>query len=234
MTDKFCPQCGAKAESAAKFCAECGTPIGAGTTKSGKPGVKGNAPSTGIRDLLIIVGVLAVVAVAYFMLAEKPIPPAPQQQAAPSSTPQNMQDPHDHENMSMAVLDSLPKDYNSLIQMAYHYHDEGSQTGNSQDFAIAAEIYRRALAIDSSDPNIRVDYGAVLHGMGLPQRSLEEFAKALKANPRHPVGTFNMGIVHHDIGNADSAKIYFKRYLEIEPNGPAAQSAKDFLKELGG
>lgn len=234
MSDKFCPQCGATVVGGAKFCSECGTPVGAGVSK---PGGKKEAPKSSMRDLLIVVGVLAVVAVGYFLIAEKPeTPPRPQQQQQTQQQSQGMQDvdPHADENLSMAMLDSLPKDYQSLVQTAYHYHDMASQSRNTQQFAIAAEIYKRALAIDSSDPNVRVDYGAVLHGMGLPQRSVEEFGKVLKTSPRHGIANFNMGIVHHDIGNSDSAKFYFKRYLEYEPNGPAAQSAQAFLKELGG
>ncbi|MBK7141224.1 MAG: zinc-ribbon domain-containing protein [bacterium] len=234
MSDRFCPQCGAKSTGDAKFCSECGTPVSASANKSAKPGGKSTAPKSGMRDLIIVVGVLAIVAVGYFLIVDRPEPPSPQPQQQAAQQPMQNIDPHAEENLSMAMLDSLPKDYNSLIQTAYHYHDMGSQTRNTQNFAIAAEIYRRALAIDSSDPNVRVDYGAVLHGMGLPQRSLEEFGKVLKTLPRHGVANFNMGIVHHDVGNSDSAKIYFNRYLEYEPNGPASQAARDFLKELGG
>lgn len=231
MSQKACPSCGAAVVAGAKFCTECGTPLGSSAGSSAKSGGKGS-----YRDLVIIVGVLAVVAVGYFLLADRPETPTKPSVQPEQQQSQGMQnvDPHADENLSMAMLDSLPKDYNSLIQVAYHYHDLASQSRNAQQFAIAAEIYKRALAMDSSDLNVRVDYGAVLHGMGLPQRSVEEFGKVLKTNPRHGIANFNMGIVHHDIGNADSAKIYFKRYLEYEPNGPAAQSAQAFLKELGG
>lgn len=239
MSEKFCPQCGAKADAVAKFCPECGTPLGQGVAKPSQKGKPTTSKSRNSRDLLIVVGVLAVVAIAYFMLVDQPTPPIPptqQQMGQPGEgqSGQGMTDPHAEGGISMAMLDSLPNDYATLVQTAYHYHDEGSRTNDAQNFALAAELYRRALAIDASDPNIRVDYGAVLHGMGLPQRALEEFGVVLKTNPRHPIANFNIGIVHHDIGNADSAKIYFKRYLEIEPNGPASQNARDFLKELGG
>ncbi len=238
MADKFCPQCGVKAETSAKFCAECGTPLGQSGAKPGKAdSAKGKSNST--RDLLVVVGVLAVVAVGYFVMAERPAPPAPPKQQtgnqqSAGQTGEGMTDPHAGGSVSMAILDSVPNDYNTLVQTAYHYHDEGSRTGDAQNFAVAAELYRRALAIDGKDANVRVDYGAVLHGMGLPQRALEEFGVVLKELPRHPIANFNMGIVHHDIGNADSAKVYFKKYLEIEPNGTAAQGAKQFLQELGG
>lgn len=238
MAEKFCPQCGVTADKSAKFCAECGTPLGQPGAKSGKSdSSKGKSNAT--RDLLIVVGVLAVVAVGYFVLAERPAPPAPPQQQMGQQQPggqagQGTADPHAGDSVSMAILDSVPNDYKTLVQTAYHYHDEGGRTGNAQNFAIAAELYRRALAIDGKDLNVRVDYGAVLHGMGLPQRALEEFGVVLKEAPRHPIANFNMGIVHHDVGNADSAKVYFKKYLEIEPNGTAAQGARQFLQELGG
>jgi hypothetical protein len=43
-----------------------------------------------------------------------------------------------------------------------------------------------------------------------------------------------MGIVFLDLQKNDSAKAYFRKYLEIEPNGRAAADAKRLLQQIGG
>jgi len=169
---------------------------------------------------------------AYFIFRNKP---AQQQAAGPSRPAANEQAmPPDHppvEGMSnmpgMAILDSLPKDFASLVQL-------GNQNMDHGELPIAAECYRRALALDSTQVDVRVDYGACLHGMGMGDRAVEEFRKALRASPRHAIAHFNLGIVFLDIQQKDSAKAYFNKYLDIEPDGRAAAEASRLLKEMGG
>ncbi|MEW6049459.1 MAG: tetratricopeptide repeat protein [Candidatus Zixiibacteriota bacterium] len=221
MGSKFCPNCGKPAPQAARFCPECGATVSGGKTGSGETrGVK----STGMRDLIIIVAALAIVAVGYFVFKDQPEPPAkpaemPQAQAGGVSNP--------HQGMSMAMLDSLPQDFNTLVGMGNQFMDEGN-------YPIAAECYKRALAIDSTKPDVRVDYGACLHGMGLAERAVDEFRKALIYKPDHGIAHFNLGIVFRELNQNDSARIYWNKYLKIDPNGQAAEAARKFLKELGG
>lgn len=231
MTPKHCPECGSQVVPDAKFCPECGTPLQKAATAGAAKGSKAKqAKSNSARDILIIVGALVIVAAAYFFLRERPEPPAPQtnQQAGQPAGQTDGENPHgDMSGMNMAMLDSLPADFETRVQMGNQFMDQGN-------FALAAEIYKRALQLNPEAENVRVDYGACLHGMGLPQRALDEFRTVLGKHPKHPIATFNMGIVHYDVQNTDSAKVYFTRYLEIEPSGSAAPNAREFLKQLGG
>jgi tetratricopeptide (TPR) repeat protein len=233
MDQKRCPKCGLAVTPEIKFCPECGTPL------SGKPApaaVASKEPgkSTAVRDTVIIVGALALVTAAYFLLKEQPEPPlqTPPASTEPargeSPTTPTDQVPHDMmTGMNAAILDSLPKDYNTLVLTGNNYMDH-------QQFPIAAECYRRALAISDESQDVRVDYGACLHGMGMPDRALEEFRKVLARNPKHPVANFNMGIVFSEQQKKDSTIFYMKKYLALDPNGQAAPAAKEFLKANGG
>lgn len=220
MNTITCTSCRAQIPGGAKFCPECGAPVGS-KAPSGPP-----AKSTGLRDLLIIAGTLVVVAVAYFMIREQPEPPA-----RPADMPQTRSmasDPADpHQGMSLSMLDSMPQDLHTLITT-------GNQFMDNQNFPIAAECYRRALALDSTLPDVRVDYGACLHGMGLPQRALDEFKKALTFKPDHAIAHFNLGIVYREQQMNDSARVYWTKYLKIAPQGQAADAARQALKEMGG
>jgi Tfp pilus assembly protein PilF len=148
---------------------------------------------------------------------------APQRPQPPvSSMPGN---PSHAENPAMAALDNLPSDYNSLVQL-------GNQNMDKQEFAVAAECYRRALAIDGSSADVRTDYGACLHSMGLPDRAIEEFKKVLAEHDGHSIVRYNLGIVYYTQNQPDSARKYWEEYLRLDPNGPAADNARQFLQEL--
>ena len=236
MESKNCPSCNAGVLESAKFCPECGVPLSADAKPSSQ-----TSGSNAIRDIGIIVGVLAVVAVLFFVLKRPTPTPMPANQPEKEMTQQQMppqyQDqaqgqmqgmPQGHDAMSgMPALDSLPKDYAGLVNI-------GNQNMDHQQFAIAAECYKRALALNGTDQNVRVDYGACLHGMGLADRAIEEFQTALKSQPNHPVAHFNLGVVYMDKQNKDSAKFYLQKYLKLDPNGQAAEAAKNLMKELGG
>lgn len=228
MPTTNCPSCGGAIAPNAKFCPQCGASL-----TGEKP--SGVQPSTRWRDIGIIVGVLVVMSAAYFIFRDKPVQQQadqqPQQQM-PAGNQTAM--PPDHppveggSNMpGMEALDSLPKDFNSLVML-------GNQNMDHGNLPVAAECYRRALAVDSSQVDVRVDYGACLHGMGMGDRAVQEFRKALAMSPRHAIAHFNMGIVYMDLQQNDSAKTYLKKYLEIEPNGRAAADATRLLTQIGG
>jgi tetratricopeptide (TPR) repeat protein len=222
MSQKFCSACGQKVSETAKFCPQCGARLGAG----GSASQKGSSPKRGIRDTAIIVGALVVVAVGYFLFMRPEAPPQP-----PKTQANNMPAGHPSINgmdsTAMNLLNNLPPDYNSLVELGHKSYDAGN-------YPVAAECYRRALAIDGSSLDLRTDYGASLNFMGLPDRAIEEFRKVLKENPDHGIANFNMGIVYYNLQKNDSAKFYWTKYLKLDPTGSAADQARKLLKEIGG
>lgn len=216
MSQKKCPSCNAMSPASSKFCSECGTLL------SGKKAVKETATkkNNSTRDTFIIVGVLAVVAIAYFMINKPvPVPQPPKQQAQQPSNPAHQ----DIEGMN--ALANLPTDYNTLVQI-------GNQTMDEGNYPMAAECYKRALAINSESVNVRTDYGACLHGMGLPERAIEEFMTVLRTHPEHTIANFNLGIVYYSMNTLDSAKAYFTKYISLESSGPTYDAAKKYLAEM--
>lgn len=175
---------------------------------------------------MIVAGALVVVAVGYFLFrqpAPKPEPPMEQGQSGAQHPPVTDESGR---SVDMPMLANLPTDYPGLVQA-------GNDNMDHKNFPLAAECYRRALAIDGSSTDVRTDYGACLHGMGLPQRAIDEFRKVLVQDPTHSICNFNLGVVFNEIQQKDSARYYWKKYLEMEPQGSAAEAARNLLKELG-
>ena len=170
------------------------------------------------RDISIMVGALALVAVIYILFFDTPDVVS--------------QDPHRNSTTepatgSMGTQLELPEGYDELVAL-------GNQTMDQGRFAEAAECYRRALELDGSSTDVRTDFGACLHSMGLPERAIEEFRTVLSSLPNHRVANFNAGIVMRELGQPDSAKYYWERTLALDPEGPMAPRVKELLQGLDG
>lgn len=176
-----------------------------------------------LRDAAIIAGVLVVFSLGYVLFRKPPQMPAPTAQAGVGS--QGMGSQNTPGNMGASL--ELPEDYAGLVATGNKFMDQGN-------YAVATESYRRALEIDGSSTDVRTDYGACLHGMGLPDRAIEEFRTVLKDDPSHAIAKFNMGVVFYEKHQADSSRSYLQKYLADEPNGRASQPAKELLKDLDG
>ncbi len=219
-----CQNCGHSLPVRSRFCPKCGASVASTESSSTREHATGQAGrKTGRRDLLIVAGILLVVTAGYFTF-KKPAsvqfrPDAERESQGDAPTP-DMTD-------AMRLLENLPPDYNSLVSLGNEFMDKRS-------YPTAAECYKRALALEGDSLDVRVDYGACLHGMGLPLRAIEEFRRVIDRNPSHAIANFNLGIVYYDLNETDSARVYWRKYLAIEPEGQAAQVARDLLKQIGG
>ena len=215
----ICPNCQHDVTNTNNFCPNCGTSLSKTAGSKSKSTKKSKSNPT--RDMMIIVGVIVIIAVGYYLIT-KPSAPPPQTQQEDFS--------HPDVGMDMGTMGAgleLPTDFSSLIEYGNNLMDQGN-------YPMAAECYKRALNIDATADDVRTDFGACLHSMGLNERALEEFYKIISNNSDHPIANFNLGIVYYTMQNADSAKFYWRKYLEIEPNGSAASLAREKLQELGG
>ncbi|MBD3257882.1 tetratricopeptide repeat protein [candidate division GN15 bacterium] len=173
-----------------------------------------NVTTNHYRDILIVLGVVALFTIGFFVFREPGTPPQPPQAASVPG----------HSGMDSELLAGLPNDFGSLVQ-------EGNKQMDDGRYVLAAEIYRRALAINPSVADVRVDFGTCLFAMGLPERAQEEFTTVLNAQPDHAIANFNMGIVYNHLGKVDSARVYWERLLALQPTGATADRARDLLEQ---
>ncbi len=172
------------------------------------------------RDLGIIVSVLILTAVGYTAV----------QSLSSSATNDHVHTPGAASQATSGMqgddfMGSLPTDFRGLVGAGNGFMDEGR-------YAEAAEGYRRALEIDGTSPDVRTDFGACLHAMGLAERAVEEFRIVLKAHPEHLISRVNAGIVHLEMQNADSARTHWEAVLELNQEGPMAERVRELLGSL--
>lgn len=220
MANKICSSCNKEIPAGANFCASCGAKVGSGNFSAKRP-TTGKSHN---KEIIIILSVLIIIGAGYFLMRDKPNLVIDQ----PTTKISGHEDVEGADMTSaMSMLGNLPTDFDALVGMGNQFMDEGN-------FPVGAECYKRALAIKPELPDVRVDYGACLHGMGLPQRALEEFHNVVDNYPDHNIVHFNIGIVYNELNQTDSAVFYWKKYLELDPTGMAANSATKLIEQYGG
>lgn len=121
------------------------------------------------------------------------------------------------------VVAQDPKNLNAWISLGNDYFD----TEQSQK-AIAA--YGKALEIEPNNPNVLTDQGVMYRKVGWYDKALANFEKANTIDPKHLQSLFNAGIVYAvDLKDHVKARPYWKKILEIDPNGPTAMQVKSMM-----
>lgn len=147
---------------------------------------------------------------------------APSQQTASSNQPSaNVL----HEiNRLREVVNKEPDDLQSLLQLSNMLQDNGF-------YDQAAMYYKRYLGKKPGDVDARIDYGVTLFEGGNTQGAIKEITDALKIDPKHQIGFFNLGIIYLNAGDINKAGDAFKECVRINPNSDIGKKAKQALDE---
>ena len=120
-----------------------------------------------------------------------------------------------------------PKNVNAWISLGNDYFD----TDQPQK---AINAYSKALEINPNNPNVLTDQGIMYRRIGWYDKALANFAKASGYDPKHVQSLFNTGLVYAlDLKDHVKARPYWKKVLEIEPNGASAQQIKGMMQGGG-
>jgi tetratricopeptide (TPR) repeat protein len=138
------------------------------------------------------------------------------------------------------------EDYKKAIALkpqGAFYNNMGDALAKSGDFDGAIAAYKQAAAIDP--PNAAMYYfneGAVLTNSGKVELANEAFDKAIAADPTKAEAYYQKGVNLLGKATVDKsgkmiappeASQALSKYLELSPNGPNAESAKQLLATLG-
>ena len=116
---------------------------------------------------------------------------------------------------------------------AQSWIDLGNTLMDAQRYGEAVGSYEKALALDPRNVAVLVDQGTCYRGIGKFDKAEEQYRKALKIDPNFPNGHRNLGVVlAYDLHDRAQGIKEFKRYLELVPNAPDADSVRSSIKEL--
>ncbi len=90
------------------------------------------------------------------------------------------------------------------------------------DIAEAIEAYRRAVDLDPSMDEGRVNLGRLLHARGELGSAEFQYRKALETNPSNATASFNLGVVLEDLNRHPDAIRAYERTIELDPESADA------------
>jgi Flp pilus assembly protein TadD len=96
----------------------------------------------------------------------------------------------------------------------------------------AVTQYRRALGIDSLQPDVMVDLGACYHALGEYEEADAALRGALQQQPGHRVALFNLGVVRLSMADTAGTRRWWGEFLEVSGEGPQAEAVRKRLEEL--
>lgn len=121
-----------------------------------------------------------------------------------------------------------PRDLAALVAM-------GDLEFQANKFDKAADYFRRALALDPSNPDVRTDYATSLHQTGHDLDALAQVDKVLAERAKFPAAVYTKGVVLASIGRRTDAAAAFRQFLTlVPPDDPRVAGAKAALQELRG
>jgi tetratricopeptide (TPR) repeat protein len=109
--------------------------------------------------------------------------------------------------------------------------ETGNRLMDSQQYMEAISHYTRALELDSTLVDVRVDRGSCYFAVGRNEDAKSDFEIALEQDPEHAIAHFNLGIIYGSLGDESQMVEYWNKYLELDPDGELADRVRDFLQE---
>lgn len=231
-----CPHCGHVNPVDSRFCNQCATPLQPGAIKFKErrghrhdQNVVNRNWLFAVSALVVFVLVLAIVFGPNWRQTSNPPNTAP---SSPSSAAVEIsEDPADNPELQQRLksldeqLAGDPHNSELLTQKAHLYYDFGY-------FEPARELYLHILQHTPEDADILVDCGTAFFYTDMPESALQYYHKAVQVQPDHVNATYNMAIVLNSLGQHEEAVSWFEKALTMEPNGPLAERARDFINQF--
>jgi tetratricopeptide (TPR) repeat protein len=90
---------------------------------------------------------------------------------------------------------------------------------SSGNYSEAVKLYSQLIASGTDSPEIRSNYGIMLHLTGENRKSLEQFRLALRRNSNMAPANLFAGMAEYDLHEYRAALPYLKRARELDPQG---------------
>lgn len=110
----------------------------------------------------------------------------------------------------------------------------GNAKYDAGDFAAAASFYERALQVEPNNADVRADLGNTYSQRQPPdlRRAVEEYRKAVKANPRHEIALQNMASLAVRLGDKAAAREAVEQLAAANPSNPALPAFRSAVEAI--
>lgn len=113
--------------------------------------------------------------------------------------------------------------------LAIAYTNLGNIRFREGDEVQAERLYRQALRIDTKQPEAQYNLGYVMLERGKAAEAIPYFLGAIAADACFADAYFNLAMAYEGVGDANSARPCWKKYLALEPTGTWAEIARRHL-----
>ena len=118
-----------------------------------------------------------------------------------------------------------PEDAAAWTRIANLYHD-------AEMFPQAVEFYEKAAELVPQDANVLTDLGVCYRATGQPQKALDAFTRAEKADPKHWQSLYNQVVVYGlDLRQHDQADAALRRLEALNPEAPGLAKLKQAVEQ---
>ncbi len=131
--------------------------------------------------------------------------------------------PDDMEEVDFEVLLHLQAERNDKAGQVSTLNNYGIYLSAVSKFAEAESVFKKALALDSTDVTAYINYGNLLDQRGDKQAADNLYQKALRYEPDNTQAHYNLGLLYEELGNTEGAIREFEKVLTIDPKDDAAK-----------
>lgn len=113
--------------------------------------------------------------------------------------------------------DPLMRELDDLLESAEAYNLRGGRALEVGNWPVAAEYFRKGLALSPADPSLRHRLGTALFQMGDARGAEEEFARVIRTSPEFAKAHFSLGVLLEASRRHADAIDRFSAALKYDP-----------------
>ena len=127
------------------------------------------------------------------------------------------------DNTRILPSDPLMLELDQLLESPQAYESRGIQALNNKDWAGAAALFRKGLALDPNYAALRHRLGTALYMLGDARGAQEQFEQVVRTTPDYYLAQFSLAVLLQANGRDREAIEHLSEALRTRPNYPEAQ-----------
>lgn len=142
--------------------------------------------------------------------------------------------------MNLSEYDQAIEHLREAVKIDPHFTDAHNVLGvlyrETKQYDKALKEFQAAMADKTyrTPEKIQLNLGNLYLDQGVLSEAQRAFQKSVELNPKYLLGYIGLGTTYQKMGKPDLASAQFKKVIELSPNGPEAEKAKQLLSTTSG